>query len=208
MSPNGRDVFQGRGRRGGRRGGSDRGRGGGGGGGRGRSNTAGPPPAVLEAVNRLFTGEVSQGADQPMWRYIDPEGNMQGPFPASSMLRWFEEGYLADPELLMCGTERKVSPPNLPTAKYFVQFGRLLGWIRARNKFTPVLAEDIKGDRVPDFVVKLQKDTKETPQKNAPAGPSTAADDSLQDDTHKLAEDMVNLAIEKSLTSLGGTPEA
>lgn len=39
-----------------------------------------------------------------MWRYIDLEGNVQGPFPASQMLNWYEKGHLNMTNLLICGT--------------------------------------------------------------------------------------------------------
>lgn len=79
-----------------------------GGRGMGRGGGGGRPTAeeqdVLEAVRKLFTGEVQQGAEQPMWRYIDYEGIMQGPFPAKSMEDWYNAGYLSDSSIRICGT--------------------------------------------------------------------------------------------------------
>lgn len=39
-----------------------------------------------------------------MWRYIDPDGNTQGPFPAQNMIEWHTAGYLHDMSLPVCGT--------------------------------------------------------------------------------------------------------
>ncbi|TCD66778.1 hypothetical protein EIP91_000969 [Steccherinum ochraceum] len=46
----------------------------------------GPPPGI-----DLATIE---------WSYLDPQGQVQGPFPASTMQKWFDEGYFT-PDLLM-----------------------------------------------------------------------------------------------------------
>lgn len=51
---------------------------------------------------------------------------------------------LQDMDLPICGTERKVSPPNLPTPPYFVPLGRLLGWVAQGNQLVPVHVDDIK----------------------------------------------------------------
>lgn len=81
------------------------------GGGRGRRGRGGrgmqvssDEEAANAAVHKLFYGEAHQGAEQPMWRYIDYEGAMQGPFPASSMEEWYHKGYLSDPTIRVCGT--------------------------------------------------------------------------------------------------------
>ena len=47
-----------------------------------------------------------QGSDEPVWRYIDPQGIMQGPFPADKMVQWYNAGYLMNPALRMCGHVR------------------------------------------------------------------------------------------------------
>lgn len=94
--------------RGGR--GFDRGGRGGRRGGRGGRGRGGPPvdPDLAEAVHKLFSGDVGQGAEQPMWRYIDYEGSTQGPFPSKSMEDWFAGGYLTS-TILVCGTVRKLN---------------------------------------------------------------------------------------------------
>ena len=43
-----------------------------------------------------------QGADEPVWRYIDPDGQVQGPFSAREMHTWYESNYL-QMELPICG---------------------------------------------------------------------------------------------------------
>lgn len=37
------------------------------------------------------------------WRYIDPSGTLQGPFPARNMLEWYRKGMLHDMGLMVCG---------------------------------------------------------------------------------------------------------
>ena len=44
-----------------------------------------------------------QGAELPMWRYIDPAGACQGPFESMEMMKWFEGAFLKA-SLLICGT--------------------------------------------------------------------------------------------------------
>lgn len=138
----GRGDRGGRGRRGGR-------------GGRGRGNDV--DPDVVEAVHKLFTGNVEQGADQPMWRYIDFKGNMQGPFPARSMEGWFAEGYLSDSTIPVCGTERKVSPPNLPPEEFFIPLGALIYWVRRGNHFKPITVTDIQSKQLPPELAVLKE---------------------------------------------------
>lgn len=128
--------------------------------GRGRGGRGPPPPQqdpdILAAVARLFTGETELGTEQPMWRYIDVEGAMQGPFPASSMLEWYREGYLGDSNLRVCGTERKVAPPNLPPPEFFIPLGALVYWVRRGHRFSPVLVSDIQAGRLPEELHKLK----------------------------------------------------
>ena len=45
---------------------------------------------------------VMQGTEAPMWRYIDPDGQVQGPFNSNEMHTWFESNYL-QMELPICG---------------------------------------------------------------------------------------------------------
>lgn len=37
-----------------------------------------------------------------------------------------------------------MSPPNLPTRPFFVPLGALIDYVRAGNKFKPVLVEDVR----------------------------------------------------------------
>ncbi|EKM60710.1 uncharacterized protein PHACADRAFT_133413 [Phanerochaete carnosa HHB-10118-sp] len=48
---------------------------------------AGPPPGIVD----LNTVE---------WSYLDPQGQVQGPFPAATMQKWYDDGYF-QPSLLM-----------------------------------------------------------------------------------------------------------
>lgn len=43
-----------------------------------------------------------QAADEPVWQYVDPENNTQGPFTAKEMHSWLKGNYLQQ-ELLVCG---------------------------------------------------------------------------------------------------------
>ena len=40
------------------------------------------------------------------WRYVDPSGQTQGPFPAHNMLEWYRRGLLNDMTLQTCGAVR------------------------------------------------------------------------------------------------------
>ena len=51
------------------------------------------------------TGQDQSNADQqppqqPVWFYLDPQGNRQGPFSNADMLDWFNAGYFP-PELML-----------------------------------------------------------------------------------------------------------
>ncbi|WPT18104.1 hypothetical protein PSENEW3_00006106 [Picochlorum sp. SENEW3] len=133
-----------------------RGRGRGGRGGRGRGGST-VDPDLAEAVHKLFSGDVDQGADQPMWRYIDYEGVTQGPFPAKSMIEWFQGGYLSDSTIPVCGTERKVSPPNLPPNDFYIPLGALIYWARRGNHFKPVTVADIQSKTLPEELAALKE---------------------------------------------------
>lgn len=37
------------------------------------------------------------------WRYVDPQAQTQGPFPARTMLEWYRRGLLNDMSLQTCG---------------------------------------------------------------------------------------------------------
>jgi len=43
-----------------------------------------------------------QGSEEPVWRYVDPDKVVQGPFTAKEMHLWLESNYL-QPELPICG---------------------------------------------------------------------------------------------------------
>ncbi|RPD81564.1 hypothetical protein L226DRAFT_548817 [Lentinus tigrinus ALCF2SS1-7] len=53
----------------------------------GSSGTGGPPPGLADLASIE-------------WSYLDPQGNIQGPFKADLMQRWYNEGYF-QPTLLM-----------------------------------------------------------------------------------------------------------
>lgn len=108
-------------------------------------------------MHKLFSGDVDQGADQPMWRYIDYEGVTQGPFPAKSMIEWFQGGYLSDSTILVCGTERKVSPPNLPPNDFYIPLGALIYWSRRGNHFKPITVADIQNKTLPEELAGLKE---------------------------------------------------
>ena len=46
-----------------------------------------------------------QAVGQPQWRYIDQQGNEQGPFTARDMIQWYDQDYL-DKALPVCGMVR------------------------------------------------------------------------------------------------------
>ena len=41
--------------------------------------------------------------DMHRWRYVDPQAQTQGPFPARTMLEWYRRGLLNDMSLQTCG---------------------------------------------------------------------------------------------------------
>ena len=50
-----------------------------------------------------------------MWRYIDLEGAVQGPFTANQMIGWYEKGHLVGKlDLQMCGTVSHFTTTTLP----------------------------------------------------------------------------------------------
>jgi len=176
------DRGVGRGDRGGGRGRGGRG------GGRGRGGPSDDDVAAAAAVSKLFTGEVSLGTEQPMWRYIDPQGNMQGPFPAQDMESWYSEGYLANPALRVCGTERKVAPPNLPPPEFFIPLGALIYWIRRGHKFTPITVADVVAKRLPEELQKLKDGAEKV------ATPSQKEKEEEEEENGKDEEDTSNIA--------------
>ena len=110
-----------------------------------------------------------------MWRYSDYEGVMQGPFPAKSMEEWFGAGYLADTKIAVCGTDRKVSPPNLPTPAFFIPLGALIYWVRRGHKFTAVTVADIAAGALPEELQAL-KDSAEKAVGPVPTAPPASAE--------------------------------
>lgn len=90
---------------------------------------------------KLFTAD-NKGAEEPTWRYIDPDGIVQGPFTAREMHTWLESNYL-QMDLPICGMERKVSPPDLPPKEMYKTLGQLLQQIEQGHKFHPVTVKDV-----------------------------------------------------------------
>jgi len=210
------DRGDGRGYRGGRgergRGGryADRGGGRGDRGGRGRGGRGGgrgpsnDDIAAAAAVSKLFTGEVSLGTDQPMWRYIDPQGNMQGPFPAQDMESWYSEGYLANPALRVCGTERKVAPPNLPPPEFFIPLGALIYWVRRGHKFTPITVADVVAKELPAELQKLKDGAERVATPNQKKDEEEKEEnDKDEEDTSTLAAQMAKMAVTNVLVAHG-----
>lgn len=139
---------------------------------------------------------------------------MQGPFPAADMIKWFEGGFL-QAELLVCGTERKVSPPNLPTKDYFVALGTWLGWVRTGNRFESVKLDEIKVRTIPDVIQKLKGATGKKEEGKEEEGKETDNDDEGKDEeneeqeqgddyddkeSRELAANLVKMAIERTIS--------
>ena len=112
------------------------------------------PPNVAEKLFRGLLGK-KKGADrnkphlatdEPVWRYRDPQGDVQGPFPPSSMIGWLAAGYLA-PDLPVCAASRKVSAPDVPPASLYRPLRQLL-LLATRNGGVdvprPVSVEDVR----------------------------------------------------------------
>jgi hypothetical protein len=91
-----------------------------------------------------------------MWRYIDYEGAIQGPFPAKSMIEWFQGGYLSDSAIMVGGTERRVSPPNLPPPEFYMPLGALIFWIRRGHRFEAITVADIQNKTLPGELATLK----------------------------------------------------
>ncbi|KAL3136862.1 kinesin-like protein, variant 2 [Trebouxia sp. C0009 RCD-2024] len=105
-----------------------------------RANDAAKPPSSKVAL-RLFTAD-RQGAEEPVWRYIDPDGQVQGPFSAREMHTWYDSNYL-QMDLPICGMERKVSPPDLPSRELYKSMGQMLQQVSRGNKFRPTTVKDV-----------------------------------------------------------------
>jgi hypothetical protein len=70
---------------------------------------------------------------------------------------WFAEGYLSDSTIPICGTERKVSPPNLPPEEFFIPLGALIYWVRRGNHFKPITVADIQSKQLPPELATLKE---------------------------------------------------
>lgn len=112
---------------------------------------------IAAAVQRLFTGDVALGTEQPMWRYIDAEDVTQGPFSAVEMINWYREGYLSDANLRVCGTERKVSPPSVPPSDFYIPLGALVYWVRRGHRFNAITVADVEAGKLPEELQKLKE---------------------------------------------------
>eukprot|EP00884_Botryococcus_braunii_P008929 jgi/Botrbrau1/18037/Bobra.0062s0027.1 len=100
-------------------------------------------PYPLEMAKKLFQAEAELASNHPVWWYIDPTQTVQGPFPANNMITWFQEGYLHDMNLPICGTERKVAPPNTPVLAQYVPLRQLFEAIKTGQRFRPVTIQEI-----------------------------------------------------------------
>ncbi|BDA43444.1 probable GRB10-interacting GYF protein 1 at N-terminal half [Coccomyxa sp. Obi] len=172
----GNQGLRGRGRGGGRGGGYGRG---------GRGQGAAPVQAAAVAVGniteprlpfsakiaqKLFTAEAELATDEPVWRYIDPSGTVQGPFPAKNMLEWYRKGMLHDMGLKVCGAERKVAPPDMPLPIHYYKLGDLLDSVKRGQRYSAVSVADIRSGistfslqaKAPEVVVKPAPGTRRT----------------------------------------------
>merc|ERR1712087_416494 len=77
-------------------------------------------------VSEVFTGGVKNNpTEEPVWRYVDNEQQIQGPWTSKQMVSWYKQGYF-ELDLLVVGCERKLCPPNLPKKEEYLPLGRLL----------------------------------------------------------------------------------
>jgi len=143
------------------------------------------------------------------------------------MIKWFEGGFL-QAELLICGTERKVSPPNLPTKDYFVALGTWLGWVRTGNRFESVKLDEIKVRTIPEVIQKLKgatsgggtekkeegkekgvterdndDDDDEEEEEGGGGGGFEGDDDDDEEESQELAANLVKMAIERTIPKSG-----
>ncbi|KAK9915406.1 hypothetical protein WJX75_008743 [Coccomyxa subellipsoidea] len=101
-------------------------------------------PFSNKIAQKLFAAEAELATDEPMWRYIDPSGTVQGPFPARNMLEWYRKGMLHDMGLQVCGAERKVAPPDVPLPIHYYKLGDLLESVKRGQRFAAVTVADIR----------------------------------------------------------------
>ena len=84
-----------------------------------------PAPSKKEVSEWLFWGKGAEGDEVPLWRYVDNNGEVQGPFGPQQMVLWHEKKFFQG-SLLMLGCSGKLSPPNLPPTSSYRPFGELL----------------------------------------------------------------------------------
>ncbi|EIE22444.1 hypothetical protein COCSUDRAFT_66632 [Coccomyxa subellipsoidea C-169] len=101
-------------------------------------------PFNYKIAQKLFSAEAELATDEPMWRYIDPSGTVQGPFPARNMLEWYRKGMLHDMGLQVCGAERKVAPPDVPLPIHYYKLGDLLESVKRGQRFVAISVPDIR----------------------------------------------------------------
>ena len=80
-------------------------------------------------AERLFRAGASSSKDEPLWRYVDPQGEVHGPFIAKQMLVWNAKSYF-HPDILMLGCGRKVAASEVSDRSAFRPFCDLLGEAR------------------------------------------------------------------------------
>lgn len=119
-------------------------RGGGGGGGGSQPHSQHKEhntPTKKFTPQELFTAGAQKPMDEPVWRYVDNEGQIQGPWTSKQMISWYQQGYF-DMDLLVVGCDRKICPPNLPKREEYVALGKLLHAPSQRSS-----GQDGKGSR-------------------------------------------------------------
>ncbi|KAL3158040.1 kinesin-like protein [Trebouxia sp. C0010 RCD-2024] len=145
-----------------------------------RANDAAKPPSSKVAM-RLFTAD-RQGAEEPVWRYIDPDGQVQGPFSAREMHTWYDSNYL-QMDLPICGMERKVSPPDLPPRDLYKSMGQMLQQVNRGSKFRPTTVKDVAAALAAKNAPKAQERTSNDGAESVEAkqGPSGADEQEVED---------------------------
>ncbi len=92
--------------------------------------TATKAPTDQELSERLFRGMYhSKSGGEPLWRYVDNHGKVQGPFSAQQMILWDDSNFFQK-SLLMLGCAPNLAPPNLPPTSSYRPFGELLREVR------------------------------------------------------------------------------
>jgi hypothetical protein len=125
------------------------------------------------------------------------------------MESWYSEGYLANPALKVCGTERKVAPPNLPPPEFFIPLGALIYWVRRGHKFTPITVADVVAKKLPEELQKLKDGAEKVavvppPSTEKKEGEDVGKGDNKdEEDTSNLAATMAKLAVSNVLVANG-----